>query len=196
VVIEPDGDVVVIGVGNRYRSDDGIGHRVLDELAAELLVAESHPQPSRLTRVRLCWSDGEAARLIEEWRGAELAVVVDAVVAGDEPGTVRLFEAGVEDLPVRPGTSSHATGVGEAWALAGALDARPGRLVVVGVEPAVLDDGTELTPLVSAAVPSALRLVRTALAMASTLTTAQAHQPAVPGPPLNGPTTREVIQPP
>ena len=50
MVIEPDGDVVVIGVGNRYRSDDGIGHRVLDELAAEVLVAESHPQPSRLQR--------------------------------------------------------------------------------------------------------------------------------------------------
>jgi hydrogenase maturation protease len=164
-----DGPIVVIGVGNPYRCDDGVGHRVVEALIAEV---EGHAPEGerpdgphgRLHRAQLVVSDGEPGRLIECWRGAALAVVVDAVVTGSTPGRLRVWDGLVRDLPARAGHSTHAAGIGEARALAAALDALPARLVVVGVEAGALDDGTELSDPVAAAVPGAVRLVKAALA--------------------------------
>jgi hydrogenase maturation protease len=162
------GPIVVIGVGNPFRRDDGVGHRVVEALAREVegtspSVRSSH-RPGRLHAAELVVTDGEPARLIELWRGAEIAVVVDAVVTGSVPGRLKVWDAATQDLPNRSTTSSHASGVGEACALGAALDALPGRLLVVGIEAADTDDGTDLSPAVERAVPAAVRLVKAALA--------------------------------
>jgi hydrogenase maturation protease len=174
--------VVVIGVGNRYRGDDGVGHRVIDRLSEEVEEAQSQaghpsrPPTGRLERTELHYSDGEPSRLVEQWDGADLAVVVDAVATGAEPGHVVVLDAAVDDLPARAATSSHAGGIGEAWALGSALDTLPGRLLVVGVEAASVHDGEGLTEPVYAALPTAHRLVRAAIA------TAPALAPSPPSP--------------
>ena len=80
--------VVVIGVGNRYRGDDGVGHRVIDRLSEDVAEAQaqaghpSRPPTGRLERTELCYSDGEPSRLLDQWDGADLAIVVDAVATG------------------------------------------------------------------------------------------------------------------
>ena len=109
------GPVVVIGVGNEFRRDDGAGPAVVERLR-DLV-------PSG---VGLVITDGKPTRLIEAWTGAALAVVVDAVRAQPpHPGRVHRF---VVD---RPGTdagrtaSSHGFGLDEAIALALALDRMP-----------------------------------------------------------------------
>ncbi|MBX3285545.1 MAG: hydrogenase maturation protease [Actinobacteria bacterium] len=167
--------VVVIGVGNRYRGDDGVGHRVIDRLGDEVEEAQSQaghpsrPPTGRLQGTELHYSDGEPSRLVEQWDGADLAVVVDAVATGADPGRVVVFDAAIDDLPARAATSSHAGGVGEAWALGSALGTLPGRLLVVGVEAGSIHDGEGLTEAVYAALPIAHRLVRAAIATAPTL---------------------------
>jgi hydrogenase maturation protease len=165
--------VVVIGVGNRYRGDDGVGHRLIDRLSEDVEAAQavaghpSRPPTSRLERTELCYSDGEPTRLLEQWDGADLAVVVDAVLTGAEAGHLTVLEAGVDDLPARAATSSHASGVGEAWALGQALGTLPGRLLVVGVEAGSVHDGEGLTEPVYAALAHAHRLVRALIATAT-----------------------------
>jgi hydrogenase maturation protease len=168
----PDpGPIVVIGVGNPYRCDDGVGHRVVEALAREV---EATPpdarsnRPGRLHAAQLTVTDGEPARLIELWRGAQIAVVVDAVVTGSLPGRLKVWDAARQALPNRSTTSSHASGVGEACALGAALDALPGRLLVVGIEAACTDDGTDLSAEAARAVPAAVRLVKAALATTGT----------------------------
>ena len=64
-----DSAIIVIGVGNDMRSDDGAGLAVADQ------VARLH-----LDGVEVRASTGEAAELIELWTGRELAVIVDAIV--------------------------------------------------------------------------------------------------------------------
>jgi hydrogenase maturation protease len=167
--------VVVIGVGNRYRGDDGVGHRLIDRLSEDVDAARavaghpSRPPSGRLERTELCYSDGEPTRLLEQWEGADLAIVVDAVLTGAEAGRLTVLEAGVDDLPARAATSSHASGVGEAWALGQALGTLPGRLLVVGVEAGSVHDGEGLTEPVYAALPHAHRLVRALIATAPAL---------------------------
>ena len=73
--------MVVIGVGNEFRRDDGAGPAVVARL-------RDLAPPG----VRLVVTDGEPARLVEAWTGAALAVVVDAVRAEPaRPGTVHRF---------------------------------------------------------------------------------------------------------
>ena len=137
--------VVVIGVGNEFRRDDGAGPAVVARLRG--LVPPG---------VELVVTDGEPTRLIEAWTGAALAVVVDAVRAEPpHPGQVHRF---VMDRPgagaARP-ASSHGFGLDDAIALALALDRMPGRLIVHAIEAADLTLGTGLTPAVAAAVETA-----------------------------------------
>jgi hydrogenase maturation protease len=134
--------VVVIGVGNEFRRDDGAGPAVIDRLRD--LVPDG---------VELVITDGEPTRLIEAWTGAALAVVVDAVRAEpSHPGQVHRF---VVDRPGAGGArtaSSHGFGLDDAIALAAALDRMPGRLIVHAIEAADLTQGPGLTPAVAAAV--------------------------------------------
>lgn len=145
------GRVVVIGVGNPWRRDDGAGPAVATALRTHL--------GDRAAVVEL---DGEAARLVDAWDGADLAVVVDAVRTGAVPGTVHLLDAGGPDLPLdrsRPGTSSHGLGVAEAVELARALGRLPRRLVLVGIEGSDFGPGADLTAAVAATVEPAARAV-------------------------------------
>ncbi len=135
------GRVVVIGVGNEFRRDDGIGPAVLARLRGQVPAA-----------VELLVSDGEPARLIEAWSGADLAVVVDAVRADPaEPGRLHRL---VLDETIPPGlhrVSSHGLALGDAVGLAQALGLLPGRLIVHAVEAADLGPGPGLSPPVAAA---------------------------------------------
>jgi hydrogenase maturation protease len=137
--------VVVIGVGNEFRRDDGAGPAVVARLRGQV-------PPG----VRLMVTDGEPAGLVEAWTGAAVAIVVDAVRAEPpHPGRVHRL---VLDRP-RPAdpmgwsASSHGLGLDDAVGLAMALDRMPGRLIVHAIEAADLGQGPGLTPPVAAAVP-------------------------------------------
>jgi hydrogenase maturation protease len=143
--------VVVIGIGNEFRRDDGAGPAVVTSLRGRVP-----------PRVELVLTDGESTRLIEAWTGAALAVVVDAVRTDPpRPGRLHRF---VLDWPLAGTTrtaSSHGFGLDDAVRLALALDRMPGRLVVHAIEADDLSHGQGLTPLVAAAVGDVARAVLT-----------------------------------
>ncbi|MCX2951490.1 hydrogenase maturation protease [Lentzea sp. NEAU-D7] len=126
---------VVIGVGNEFRRDDGVGPAVARAVAASGVHAEI--------------SDGDPVRLMEAWDGADVVVIVDAVRCTPAvPGRWHRTT-----LPhTIPAASSHGLGVPEAVELAEALDRRPEHLVIYAVEVADVGFGTGLTPAVAAAV--------------------------------------------
>lgn len=139
--------VVVIGIGNPMRRDDGVGAAVVTALSDE-------PGASGIDALEL---DGEATRLIDAWHRRRLAIVVDAAVAGAAPGTVHEVLIGRDELPGWSSSgSTHTSGIAEAVALARALGRLPEQLVILGVEPADLDHGPGLSPAVAAAVPSVI----------------------------------------
>lgn len=132
----------VIGIGNLFRHDDGVG-----------LVAAEFLEPVRLDADVLL-ETGEPTRLIDAWEGRSLTVVIDAIRAGSDPGTVHRVEAGVDGFPDGGHyTSTHGAGLEAAFHLACALGRAPDRLIVYGIEPADVSEGRGLTPTVSAALP-------------------------------------------
>ncbi|MES9538578.1 hydrogenase maturation protease [Actinomadura sp. NPDC000600] len=143
--------ITVIGVGNDLRRDDGAGPAVVAALRGH-------------TEARLAVTDGEPARLIDLWAGADLAIVVDAVRADPpEPGRVHELDAGAAALTARPVTD-HALGLGDAVALGSAMGRMPARLRVLAIEGADFGLGRGLTPRVAAAAGAVADRLAAALA--------------------------------
>lgn len=139
---------VVVGVGNPWRRDDGVGHRVV-EAARRWLPSD----------VEVVLVDGEPTRLLEAWEGMDLAVLVDGIRTGGRPGAVRCVDLLADPLVTVSGVSSHGGGVAEAVELGRVLGRLPARLVLVGVEITDDADGPGLSPAVAAAVDPAARHV-------------------------------------
>lgn len=136
------GRVLVIGVGNPYRGDDGVGPAVA-RAAADLA----------LESVAVLEHRGEGAGLMEMWAGMDTVILVDAVSSGGAPGTVHRLDARATPIPVGLfHHSSHAFGVAEAVELARAVGRLPPRLFVYGVVGERFASGNGLTGAVEAAV--------------------------------------------
>lgn len=138
---------VVIGVGNCYRRDDGIGPAT----AAEI-------ERCHLPGVRVVICDGEPAGLLEAWAGLDLAILVDAVrCVPATPGRVHRWPAGQVERGWT--ASSHGLGIPDALALGRALDRCPRRVVLFGVEAADLRPGTGLSRAVATSVPDVVAAI-------------------------------------
>jgi hydrogenase maturation protease len=135
-------EIVVVGLGNSYRSDDGVG-----------IVAAAAVNDLALPGVRVVEGIVEPMSLLDAWSGARLAVVIDAAVATPSvPGRIRRSTLGdVVDAP--DGLSSHGVDIGRTHALGQVLGRVPDMLVVFTIEVAAIGHGIGLTPQVARAVP-------------------------------------------
>jgi len=134
--------VLVIGVGNRLRGDDGAGPAVIQHL--------QHRLPPSVMTLQL---DSDGVSLMEAWRDFERVILVDAACSGAVPGFIHRFDVSQSELP--RGLfhySSHLFGVAEAVELARQLGRLPKRLVVYGIEGAGFAYGEGLSAEVAAAV--------------------------------------------
>jgi hydrogenase maturation protease len=146
----PERRVVVIGVGNPLRGDDGAGRAVVRRVHGRL--------PDG---VAVLERDGEPAALMEAWEDASAAFLADAVLTGAAPGTVHRFEADRSPLPTRlhGAASTHGLGVAEAIELARALGRLPETVVLYGIESGAVDVGGTPAPAVDRAIATVARRI-------------------------------------
>ena len=142
--------VLVIGVGNLYRGDDGVGLGVARKLKA------GQP-PDTIIREE----SGEGAALIEAWQGASAVIIVDAVQSGSQAGTIHRLDAGRRRVPSRFfHYSTHAFSVAEAVELARMLKQLPPRLIIYGIEGKNFQSGEGLSSEVETAVGKVVLRIR------------------------------------
>lgn len=140
-------NVLVIGIGNPDRGDDGIGP----------LVARTLDGTSGI-EVALRSSDGLA--LLDDWAGRDAVICVDAAAPMGSPGRLHRVDLGAGELPPEPPpVSSHAFGLAEAAALGRTLGAMPRVLIAFAVEGTGFGRGAAIAPAVMAAVPEACRRI-------------------------------------
>ena len=137
--------VLVIGVGQIERQDDGVGPVVAEGLRARGRLAIAH--------------EGDGTGLLDLWDAAEACIVIDAVAGGGPVGSLRVFVDAGDPAIARSAFvhSSHRIGLPEALALGRALNRLPDRLTVIGVTGARFGTGRGLSPDVARA---AERLIR------------------------------------
>jgi hydrogenase maturation protease len=142
---------LVAGFGNVLRGDDGFGVEVIRRLRG------SEPP---LADVELMEVGTAGIRLAQELLTPyDRLIIVDAMTRGGAPGTVYVSE--VESVESAGEVDLHLAIPSRALAVAKALGALPGRVFIVGCEPAEVDElTTALTPAVGAAVDTALAHVR------------------------------------
>ena len=146
------GPTLIVGLGNPILTDDGIGPLVV-EAARPLLAGRDD------VFIKIDTHGG--LRLMERMTGYRRAIIVDAMVCGDVPGT--LFDIGPNDFPTAHSGSTHdATLPGALYVgrkLGAVLPADEDiRLVAIEAED-IYTFGESCTEAVLAAVPRAVDLV-------------------------------------
>ncbi|OSC24451.1 peptidase M52 [Mycobacterium vulneris] len=142
------GGIVVIGIGNGYRRDDGAG------LAAAAAV-DVRAIPNVVVKTGIA----DPMSLLEAWAGASLAVIIDAAIA-NPPNPGRIRRCDLTDVATQSdGLHSHSIDIGRAHALGQALGRVPDELVMFTIEVPDTDHGIGLSPPVAAAVPMVVDMV-------------------------------------
>ena len=146
--------VLVVGVGNEALRDEGVGIHAVRALSEQELPAGVSVLDGGTSGF------GLLGRLEGVWR----LVLVDAMAMGRPAGTVvTVRPEELQSLAPAGRASLHDTGLLEVLDLAGALGLRPREVYIVGVQPAEVTWGLELSPTLQAALP---RVVQAALAAA------------------------------
>jgi hydrogenase maturation protease len=136
---------LILGLGNPLRGDDGIGPRVIEELARRGL-------PEGVSSLDGGTGGLDLLNVLEGW---ERVVIVDAADVGREPGQfVRFKPEQARFVETAAPHSLHHAGLGEALALANALGQSLPEMTIFGVQPARIDWGQGLSPAVEAAIPA------------------------------------------
>lgn len=156
---------LIIGIGNPYRADDAAG-----------LVCARHLRRHCPLGVEIIEHDGEPADLLELWHGRDIVVVIDAIAADLPAGTMIRIESGTEAIPLDASASTHLLGLGEAIALAQALERLPHRLIIYGVAGQQFGWSEKLSPPVAAAIPHLITHVLADLAADHHQRSATSHQ--------------------
>ena len=147
---------LVIGLGNPILGDDGVGWRVVEEIA----------------RITTDWPDIEVdcvalggLSLMERLTGCERVILVDSIFTGEKPnGTVSLFRlTELPDLSSGHTTAVHDTSLHNALKVGRSLDIplpRDEDVLIVAIEAENVYDFSEtLSPPVKAALPQAVEAV-------------------------------------
>jgi hydrogenase maturation protease len=142
-------DILVLGLGNLLLSDDGLGLRLLRDLASEGSAVE--------------FLDGgtQGLALLSYLSNRRALIILDAVALGAPPGTVHVLQG--ETISAHHAVTAHGSNALELLAAARLLGDLPPSVTIIGIEPACIRTGIGLSPAVEAAIPEALSRARTVL---------------------------------
>jgi hydrogenase maturation protease len=144
--------ILVLGLGNILLQDESLGVRALERLA------ELAPQSPT---IELLDGGTLGLELLPRIEGATHLLILDAVRTGASPGTLVRLTGDAIPVALAHKISPHQVGLQELLAVAAFQGTLPAERVLLGLEPASLDWGAELTPAVA---DSMSTLVEAALA--------------------------------
>jgi len=145
--------ILIAGIGNIFLQDDGFGVEVAKRLADSELPEGVKVADFGIRGVHLAYEmlDG----------GYDMTILIDAAPRGEAPGTVYLIEPDLDNIDAQQSASmdAHSMDPQVVFATLKSLGGSPRRVLIVGCEPLVIDDGIGLSEPVGRAVEEAVRLV-------------------------------------
>ena len=156
--------ILVAGVGNVLRGDDGFGVAV----AKNLLQTDKYGG-----RVTVFEAGIAGIALVQElMSGYDLLIIADTIHRGGAPGTIYVIEPEVPELDEKASyelhqslADAHYSDPSKVFILAKALNVLPRRVFLIGCEPTGYDElGADLSPPVARAVHFALQEIDSLIA--------------------------------
>lgn len=147
--LENRAPILVLGIGNILLRDEGVGVRAIEAMQGMTL------PPG----VELVDGGTAGADLLDIISDRRKVIVIDAMEADVEPGTI--VRMGIDDLagPAACGVSLHEIGLLETLAMTRHLGTAPQEVVIIGISPAEVTAGDTLTERVLAALPHVIEQV-------------------------------------
>jgi hydrogenase maturation protease len=143
-------DIAVLGLGNILLRDEGVGVRVVEELDKRFSFSPS---------IKLIDAGTLGFALVHEIEECPKIIVVDAVKAGNEPGTIYKFKRKDLTFQLPQAMSAHDVGFLEALEQWRILGIEP-EVVFFGIEPKDMSSwGMELSDCISNKMPKLIELV-------------------------------------
>ncbi len=142
--------IVILGAGNELLGDEGVGVHAARALQTEL------PPTEDTVEVIDAGTCPDICYMVE---GADKLVIVDAVRGGCEPGTIYRFTPDEIEADRGVVASVHELGLLENLSLMALVDGKPRETVIIGVEPAELKPGLELSRRLQNRMPRILETV-------------------------------------
>lgn len=141
--------VVVLGIGNILLSDEGVGVRVVERLERDYRL----PDMVEVIDGGTCGME-----MLEQLEDLDALIVVDCVRFGQPPATPVLLKG--DDVPVffKTKLSPHQVSLSDVLASLEFTNRAPKRTVIVGMQPASMELGMDLTPAVAARVDELLAM--------------------------------------
>lgn len=142
--------IIVVGVGNLIMQDDGAGPHVIKCLS-QMDIPED---------ILLIDGGTYSYDLVDFFCQGDIIIVVDAMRAGGEPGTI--YQAPLEQLGLQIDTdmtSVHDLGFVQAALHVNMLGHYP-EILVYGIEPQELSLGLELSPKIASSIPRVAKLIK------------------------------------
>ena len=148
--------ILVAGVGNIFMGDDAFGSEVARRLMSQGLPAEVQVTDFGIRSYDLAYALTD---------GYDVTILVDVTTRKQSPGTVYLIEPDLGQLDQLDGmiADAHSLNPVNVLQMLRSLGSAPGKLYLIGCEPAILDieDGRiGLSEVVEAAIPQAIQLIK------------------------------------
>lgn len=143
--------ILILGIGNLLWADEGFGVRAVQELNRQWRFPEG---------VTLMDGGTQGFNLLPHVQAAKRMIVFDAIDYGLAPGTIRVMaNSQVPRFMGAKKLSLHQTGFQEVLAVAELTGSLPGELVLIGVQPADIEDyGGSLNAAVRSRIPTTLAI--------------------------------------
>ena len=162
---DPSRKILILGVGNILYTDEGVGVRAVERLLADYDFSDN---------VTLMDGGNLGMRLMQPLMDSDYCIVLDAVLGGDQPGTIYRFTG--EDLrkSLAFKDSMHQSDLVDTLIYCELVGKRP-ETVVIGMEPYDFKNmSIELTDIVADRLPAMLDIALTELAQAGGVATPKA----------------------
>jgi hydrogenase maturation protease len=143
--------VLVAGIGNIFLGDDGFGVEVAHRLAVAALPPDVTVRDFGIRGLHLAYEmlDG----------GYAITVLIDALPRGGAPGSLYLIEPELDKLEPGQTADAHAMDPATVLALLQSWGGALGRVLIVGCEPASIEERIGLSPPVARAVEEAVPFI-------------------------------------
>lgn len=142
------GRCIIIGVGNPFRHDDGIGPFIIELLRAQKVACD------------LLDAGTDALSLIETIKEYSRVIIIDAVNMNAAPGALKIFSPNEAKIQIRSDAlTTHGFGLAQMLKLVDELKISV-NITIVGIQPADISFGEGLTELVACKTDEILNWVK------------------------------------